>query len=318
MHNILFSAACSYQIGTGHLIRCLNIARHLVGMVRIFFNIEPDNPSFDMPGIEILDAEKSLEFQPSLVVFDRLKVEPLTILSFKENGAKIILLDSVSCWEMADILINALPNLSDNSPPEGVKVFDGPSYIALNDDLRRAHQGSRRSIQEKVSNILVTAGGSDPYGLTIKMAKALVDLPVSLTFIIGRIFEERDKLEEIIDGKGYLFQDVSLVPYLLEADMALTSFGLTVYEAACLGLPTIMLSPTEDHNRRAEIFARFGSAINLGLNQEVTPSRIREAVEDLRSNPGLRREMARAGMKLVDGEGARRVARIIMDLIDHR
>lgn len=326
---VLFSVAASHQIGTGHLLRCLNIARHLVGETRIFFCIEGDQGAASFikeKWVEILAPERALEFRPSLVVVDRLEAETSSLIPFKEKGVKILLLDSLSNWEMADTVINALPHPPyHHRPPRGLKVFEGPSYICLGEDIIRARQGLR-PIKETVSKILVTCGGSDPYGLTIKLAKALVQLPnsPSITFVLGRIFKDRKELEGVVTclparqvGKDYtIVQDAqSLAPYMMKADMALTSFGLTVYETACLGLPVIMLPPTRDHNLRAEIFAKHGAAINLGLNEEVSLDKIVGEVEGLRSNFDLCRKMSQAGKNLVDGQGAARVARIILDLL---
>jgi len=319
---VLFSVIASYQIGTGHLIRCLNIAEHLGG-APVFFCIDGDEnlSSFFIRDrrIEVFKPERLSRLRPKVVVVDRLEVEPNLLLPFKEIGAEIILLDNLSGWEMADVVINALPHPPSQHPvPDGVKIFEGPHYICLSREILQARENPR-AIRKAVSKILVTCGGSDPYGLTLKLAKALVQLPdlPFTTFILGRIFKERKKLEEIIQGApASVIQDpLSLAPSMVEADMALTSFGLTVYEVACLGLPAIILPPTKDHCQRAEVFAKYGAAINLRLNEEVSTEKIAEEIQRLRFNPKLRREMSQAGQRLVDGRGAIRVAQIILELL---
>jgi spore coat polysaccharide biosynthesis predicted glycosyltransferase SpsG len=98
----------------------------------------------------------------------------------------------------------------------------------------------------------------------------------------------------------------------VNADFALVSFGTTVYELAATGLPAIVLSITDDHARSAEVFARGGSLIHLGLFSTISAAQIQSAVREMLNSPQLRLTMAQRGQALVDGKGAERVADLIL------
>ena len=121
---VLFSLHAGYQIGTGHLLRCLNIAQYLVGKTSIFFSVDGDEVSATFAKereIEVLEPRKVMELCPGVVVIDRLEVGTPFLLPFKEKKATVILLDSLSGWEMADVLVNALPHLPyQRHPPKEI------------------------------------------------------------------------------------------------------------------------------------------------------------------------------------------------------
>ena len=99
---------------------------------------------------------------------------------------------------------------------------------------------------------------------------------------------------------------------MVNSDMALVSFGTTVYELAAAGLPAIALSITEDHAQSAEVFARGGSMMHLGLFSSISAAAMQSAVRELMKNQKLRLGMAQRGQDLVDGKGADRVAQLLL------
>jgi spore coat polysaccharide biosynthesis protein SpsF len=105
---------------------------------------------------------------------------------------------------------------------------------------------------------------------------------------------------------------------MVNSDLALVSFGTTVYELAAAGLPAIALSITEDHARSAEVFAQLGSLMHLGLFSNVTAAQIQSAVRELLNGQQLRLGMAQRGQAQVDGKGAERVAKLLVARIHER
>jgi spore coat polysaccharide biosynthesis protein SpsF len=92
------------------------------------------------------------------------------------------------------------------------------------------------------------------------------------------------------------------------ADLALCAFGVTAYELAAYGVPAIYLGLSADHARSASAFADAGMGVSLGVADKVSDEDIRHAVQDLIYNASLRRRMHAAGMSLIDGQGAARIA----------
>jgi len=162
--------------------------------------------------------------------------------------------------------------------------------------------------------VLVAMGGSDPHGLTLRMAKALavLDTALRIRFVIGTGMKNADtvarglvalkKNYETVEGADDLSIEYA------SADVALCAFGVTAYELAACGIPAIYLGLTEDHVASATAFADAGMGISLGLADKASEAEIVRTVQWLLNKPAARREMRNAGLALMDGQGAARIA----------
>ncbi|MFO1246907.1 MAG: NTP transferase domain-containing protein [Alphaproteobacteria bacterium] len=162
--------------------------------------------------------------------------------------------------------------------------------------------------------VLVAMGGSDPHGLTLRMAKALsvLDSIYRIRFVIGTGMKNADtvarglvalkKNYETVEGADDLSIEYA------SADVALCAFGVTAYELAACGIPAIYLGLTPDHVDSASAFADAGMGISLGLADKAPEAEIARTVQWLLNKPAARREMRNAGLSLLDGQGAARIA----------
>jgi spore coat polysaccharide biosynthesis protein SpsF len=162
--------------------------------------------------------------------------------------------------------------------------------------------------------VLVTMGGSDPHGLTLRMAKALSTLdPVfRIRFVIGTGMKDAALVArglvalkrnyETVEGAADLSTEYA------SADLALCAFGVTAYELAAFGVPAIYLGLTEDHAASASAFADAGMGLSLGVAGHVPDGDIAATVRWLLNKPAARRDMRARGLALMDGNGAARVA----------
>ncbi|MEO7053447.1 MAG: NTP transferase domain-containing protein [Rhizomicrobium sp.] len=162
--------------------------------------------------------------------------------------------------------------------------------------------------------LLVAMGGSDPQGLTLRAAKALASLdPVFRTrFIIGTGMADAAKVAASVVAMKANYETVEgaddLATEYASADLALCAFGVTAYELAAFGVPAIYLGLTEDHTRSASAFELAGMGRSLGVAAEVSDDAILSAVKSLMNDTARRREMRNAGLAILDGSGAARIA----------
>lgn len=162
--------------------------------------------------------------------------------------------------------------------------------------------------------LLVAMGGSDPHALTLRVARALSRLePIfRARFVIGPGFEEREKVAAAIVKLKSNFETIEgaddLATEYASADIALAAFGVTAYELASFGVPSLYLCLTDDHAQSASAFEYAGMGISLGLASEAEDERIARSVRALLGDASRRREMRAAGLMTIDGEGAARIA----------
>ncbi len=180
--------------------------------------------------------------------------------------------------------------------------------------LGLAKHGARPARSASKPTLLVTMGGSDPNGLTLRTAHALAKLdPVfRARFVIGPGVADPAKLALTIAGLAPHFETIEgadeLATEFASCDVALAAFGVTAYELGAYGVPAIYLCLTEDHALSASAFDAAGMGQSLGVAAQVQDSDIADSVMSLLGDAARRRAMRAAGLATIDGEGVTRVA----------
>ncbi len=182
------------------------------------------------------------------------------------------------------------------------------SLLGLNPHLTPVKAISSRPI------LLVAMGGSDPHGLTLRAARALVPLdPIfRIRFVIGTGVKDAAQIAASVIALKSNYETIEgaddLATEYASADLALCAFGVTAYELAAFGVPAIYLGLTENHARSASAFEAAGMGVSLGVAANVEDGDILAKVKALMNDAGQRREMRSAGLATLDGNGAARVA----------
>jgi spore coat polysaccharide biosynthesis protein SpsF len=166
--------------------------------------------------------------------------------------------------------------------------------------------------------VLLTFGGSDPQGLTLKAARALASLPatVEVVAVAGPAFSYRREFEALgLARKVPLINEAGghIADLMLEADVVVCSGGMSVYEVAALGTPGIVLGQNAREDKRMREFERHGTVEYLGLGTEVDEPTLLAAVRSLLEDVERRRDMSGKGHALVDGLGAARAAGLVLE-----
>lgn len=202
------------------------------------------------------------------------------------------------------------------------RLLLGPRYALLRDTFQqlRAQCMSRTGL---VTRILVFFGGVDVHNFTGAAIQALVGLgmpELAVDVVIGAQHPHRSVIEEDCAAAGYTcyVQTTSMAELTAAADLAVSAGGSAAWERCCLGLPALSLC-TADNQRQ-----QIGDAAEAGLlyapfaelatytSQAVLVDLIGRHVRSLMENPMLLRHISRSAMNVVDGQGAARVASLLL------
>jgi UDP-2,4-diacetamido-2,4,6-trideoxy-beta-L-altropyranose hydrolase len=198
---------------------------------------------------------------------------------------------------------------------KGTDFLLGPSFFLFRQEFTKAAKVKRR-IKKKGNRILVSMGGSDPYHLTPKVVKALARLhrrDLDLKVVIGHGYsaslEHKAKIASQYFRGHYelIAKSNDMAELMLWADLAVMSSGLTVYEAALMRTPGVVISQYEYQEKVMNRFSKAGSFLHLGCGGNIGEKVIAEAVDKLLDDFVLRRQMAKSGENLVDGKGVKRI-----------
>jgi spore coat polysaccharide biosynthesis predicted glycosyltransferase SpsG/2-C-methyl-D-erythritol 4-phosphate cytidylyltransferase len=327
---VLFRVDGGATLGMGHVYRSLAIADALRASSRaeIAFLMSADHTEglltvsrhgYPVRVVAGRGHEAGLEhirdFAPAILINDLPTIESAYLTALSHLGATTVnLVDTLADLETtehyAQVIVSAMNH--DRETPEG--FYGGPAYAILRDQFR----GREKEVRDEPQMVLLSFGGSDPQGLTLKAARALQDLPpsVKILAVAGPAFSYRkefEAMEPTLQRRIPLINEAAIADLMLEADVVVGSGGMSVYEIAALGTPGIVLGQNLREDQRMREFARHGTIEYLGLGTDVDEHAIAQAVHALLSDAGGRRKMSGRGRALVDGLGASRAAEVILD-----
>ncbi|MEO0152063.1 MAG: UDP-2,4-diacetamido-2,4,6-trideoxy-beta-L-altropyranose hydrolase [candidate division WOR-3 bacterium] len=334
----------SANIGTGHVIRCLALAKELAqtGFKIVFCTKDFDSNLINRIissgfKVSVMPAGVSLEedmqyftnlgkkHNADIVITDNYHFIDSYQKYLKENFRFLISIDDIAeTFFYSDILINqninATPEIYKNKISKWTKMFLGPTYALLMPEFKEYHNYPRNF--DKVKNIIITFGGGDPQNLTFKVLKILdsIEADFSITVVIGmtnnnkeNIIKYAGRAKREIDIKENVSNSI-MAELILKADIAIGAGGSTSWEFCCLGVPFIIIFFADNQKGVAEGLHKRGIAINLGYYKYLTENDIKETVERLIENHSRRQLMSLKGREVVDGLGARRIVDEIIKL----
>lgn len=305
------------QIGMGHIYHCISLAHNLIEHdVTIVTNSSSTEGCLklresNLKVVEVKDDEEFFEYVKQngadIVVNDCLDSTEEYMRNLKAVTKRLITIEDMGEGTIyADAVINALyePNKFLNS-----NTYCGPDFVCLREEFTVRKPNI---FNEKVKNVVVLFGGTDPSNLTskiLKLAKMDKYKDITFNFILG-IGNSLD-IEAI--GNIKVQKNVKNVSYYMaQADLAFTSQGRTVYELASLGIPSIVMSQNEREKLHTFAYMENGF-VNLGLGQAVDIDTIEHTLDWLINTPYLRQQMRELMLKTNLRNGIKNEINIILN-----
>lgn len=164
----------------------------------------------------------------------------------------------------------------------------GPDYVLLRDEFLNVDVNQVKRTGE-INNILIFFGGSDPTGETLKALKAIRDLDVTeINVVVGAMNPQKDQVEKLcneLPNVTFHCQINNMAKFMLKADLAIGAGGATTWERCFLRLPSLVTIVAPNQLKLTTDMASTGSLINLGYYDEVTVSRMNQVLTRLLKQP---------------------------------
>ena len=254
-------------------------------------------------------------FNPNIIINDILNLEEGYMKEIKKFNSLIVNFEDGKtsfASKYADIVFNTLYENKESN----AKYYCGLKYAPLPHTFKDLKV---RKIEETCKNFLLTFGGSDSSGFTLKVAKSLNKIPnIKTTVYLGSSFSQHEKLYDLLKN---LDRDNFIIRYDFEynpkdfedVDIAIASGTNTCYELAAAGVPTILLCQNEVEVERGNLISEYRTVLNLGDGNKLSDEDLLNNIKSLMSNFELRKEMSRNGKSLVDGYGVERIVEVIFN-----
>lgn len=335
---IIFRSDAGPELGFGHIARCRTLARALKEQGQAPIMVGPAQGYATSDDAAIFDAwhptewvgedadahallEHAREHDATFAVLDDYRIDIAYQRRLKQAGLRFLIFDGAARRRMlADIVLNTNPAAT---PELYAPVLDnpdarlllGPEYAILRPEFSAT---SRRSRDGMVERVLVTFGGGDDRGGIVTVLSALCDRPIRLIVISGRDNPRNEANRDWIarhcaDRVDYHVGPPNVAELMAGCDLAVMAGGTSIYEAACCGLPMILIAIAENQVAQPRALADRRVAFFLGGLSAETPSHLLDALTRLADEQDALRLMAERGGLLVDGRGAGRVAREVLE-----
>lgn len=321
--NILFVVSGYNKIGFGHIYRALLLANNITSH-NIKFLVTKDSKegfeklqqfkykSYLQQHDNIIDDIKELKAE--VVINDILNTELEYISELKEQGLKVINFEDLGEGApKADLVINALYSKTNNNQ----NTLWGHQYFCARDEFLLS---KTKNISENVKSILITFGGTDPNNLTYKVLKNIYPIckekNININVVLGLGYEDKYCLKDFSEIN--IYQDIkNMADFMLEADIIFTACGRTIYEAACIGTPCIVMAQNE-RELKHEFAREENGFINLGLGKQTTDLQIRENFLMLITNKDERARLCSSMLSKNLKMGTNKVVSLIFSTIEEK
>ena len=341
MKRVLIKCDYGHKIGMGHLSRCISIAREIQksGHEPIFI-ANRQNQFFlvkhDLQYISLDNNENDLtteadninsvieHISPDCVLIDSHNVSYSYLKRIEEACPVAYIEDELKNAYPVHLLINGhiYARRSDYQrlySLQGIRLPQlllGPKYMPLNESY--SQHFARRGFGDQVETTLIfLAGGSDPEHVTVKLLKYInslaASLPYKLLVIVGVLNEDYEEIETLAKGNTRLTVycgESDFKNIFSKVDIAVSAAGITLYELAACGVPTIAYSLADNQIIVGKAFQKKGICKYIGdvRNDKNFFRRLFSELEILMGNCDAQIEMSKNGLNTVDGKGCIRVA----------
>jgi spore coat polysaccharide biosynthesis predicted glycosyltransferase SpsG len=262
------------------------------------------------------NADARAEFgRVDVVIVDLLDIDERLMVRLREQARKVVAFsDMGEEIPLADLVIQ--PQVLDRRVDDP-RVLRGPDYFILD----RAYRAAPRRVRQaaEAQRLLVCLGG-----------EAHGDAPEHIAEVLSLVAADWQEILWVV-GRGLdparlatlaarvanvrLVEFVDDMPNRLEsADCALISGGFVKWEAACCGTPAIVIALVDHQDVLGRQFEKTGAAHYVGRLDRVAPATIAASLAALQRDAVVRRRMSEAGQRLIDADGATRVAAAVLAL----
>lgn len=336
--NVLFWCEANAQIGLGHLYECLGVAEALSACGHSCqFLVSEYAPTqailskhqFDS---RIYDEEQTINQNPaslgdffdslSGVVINHRAVKMSSMSWIKSKGLPLAVIDQLGGKAVkCDLLINASPvdewhcyDYQGHQP----RVLLGLDYVVLRNSFL-SEMPNVAPNRQRDRRVLVTFGGVDRTGATLRVMEALKKVPdIYLGFVdvvLGPGFPHGDAMavaKQSLDDRFVISSSVSdMARRMGKAAVAVNSGGTTLNELAHCQTPALVLWEDPHEELMGKAFQRLGAARVLGNGLAVPTINIAGAIQELLDEREVLDDMSRRSGVLVDGKGLTRIIKAL-------
>ncbi|MFJ7663186.1 UDP-2,4-diacetamido-2,4,6-trideoxy-beta-L-altropyranose hydrolase [Lysinibacillus sp. NPDC097162] len=304
----------SFEIGTGHVMRCLTLAHRLKkGGQKVAFICRDAKGEcitlieqqgfvvYTLPPCDVSlwnfvteyweeDANETIEvlkeYNVEKLIIDHYSIDIKWEQLVRPFVKSIMVIDDLANRKHdCDILLDQnfyldMETRYDGLVPSSARMLLGPSHALLRDEFIEAKKHIK-PFNGRVEHLFIFFGGSDPTNETEKVLLAIKSIieqyKLVVDVVVGNSNPNKLKIKQIcdeIENTHYHCQVNNIAELMAQADLAIGGGGATTWERAFLRLPSIVIAVAKNQVEVAKAVANTGAIVYLGVSDEIKANQI--------------------------------------------
>ena len=324
-----------FEIGMGHVSRCVDIYNEFkiqnfecefiipnnLNLIKWLSDRKIQFRTFNVENWKSLnrsDIKKSNLLDDFNILFVDLIEKSFSNFDFLYDFKKTLIVSITLLYFPEDIRyedISFFPDIESkskdyiNTTNKKIRLYSGNDYFTFRDEFN----GKKCKIKNhSTANLMITMGGSDPFGITDIVYSHLKKLTINFqcSIILGDANDKTEK--DFPDERFKVLRSVSNISELMiNSDLVFINGGLTRYELAVLGVPFIAVSINEiqyDINQR--FLKLIDQSLNVGIYNQINSDQFKNTITSLVLDINRRKVISDKLLSLIDTNGASRIVDI--------
>lgn len=359
MKTVAFRVDASKKIGSGHVMRCLALARalrkqhhhcvficrelegHLIESLKTGFEVQvlPAPAQAASTWLEVSLEQDLQDTQQALsqiskldyLVVDHYELNKKWETAIRRQAPVLVIDDLANRKHDCDVLLDQTASdgfekrYQNLVPSDAIKLL-GPRFALMSSEFQASREQAFEQRQLKRNNldrIVVYFGASDQGGTTLRVLNFLKNLKsCRVDIVLGANSPDKLEIMETASRHDHFIvheQVSNMAQFLINCDLFIGAGGVSMWERACLGVPSLVISMADNQKLNCETLAQKGAIIYLGDHQRLTSLALQSGIEFLLHNHEQRFRLSQAGMKVVDAKGVDRVVqKVFSDTVELR
>lgn len=287
--NVVIRADASVTIGSGHVMRCLTVAKKLraAGCDVAFWMEQLEGNLIDYVAQQDFRCIEEAE-HAQLYIVDHYGIGIEWERSIRPFTKKLAVIDDLAREHDCDLLLdqNVVPNYATRYdglvPAHCVKLL-GPKYLIMRNEFIEARAKLTTRI-EKVQRLLIFMGGTDPTNETMKVLEALKNHHFAhVDVVVGNGNPVKEQIVAICHERAYHYhcQIDYMATLMLKADFAIGAGGATLWERCYVGLPSSSTIVADNQRDTTTLAHELQVTINLGWHEHVTAETYAQLLQNI-------------------------------------
>ena len=339
MNKLFIRTDANSNIGMGHIMRCITIAKALKDIECIFLIsdshakeiIKENGFSFFCLNVDYkkMDNEEIIKINE---YGNQKKVRNILVDSYYVNEKYLLMLKKkfiVGCFNCKDkwLPANYIINYNINCDKElyrnlykshNTTLLLGSEYVPL----RAEFVETTYTVKDSVKHVLVMTGGSDYYNFMGQFIEKICLKPeckdIKFTFISGMYNTNFDYLQQVAKNTcnvKIIYNEKNISKCMSENDLVISAGGTTAYELCAIGVPTILFCIASNQISESEFMGKNNIVKYIGnYGDENFWNHLEDVFFEIVKDKSYRKTMSKNMKNIVDGKGTLRIAQCIKNV----